>query len=151
MKTSTNPPAVGTGLNTAAKYAALASAIASTGNFILGVSRFGGMTETGAVALQTLASAAIMVVFGIYLLDWEKKRDKWPGRLNDLTRKIAPVAISNAKYLRPEFSRFVILVYREYHRMALAEGRRELTKDFAKEIKHWERKMKQSESMFDGR
>ena len=137
-----------TGLDTAAKYAALVSAVSSAGSLVLRA--LGGEEPIGSasVLIQTLAAVTIVVALGIYLLDWERKRDKWPGRLNEITRKILPVAGANAKYLPPVMSRLVILVYKEYYRMALAEGRKDLAKDFEKEIGHWEKTLGASESLF---
>ena len=147
MTTGTRTPVPEVGLDKAAKYATIVSAVASTGNLVLGATGGVGLIGGGLVSVQTFAAITIVVAFGIYLFDWERKRDKWPGRLSELTRRVLPFATTDPKFLPPDFMRALVLVYMEYHRMSLAEGRKDLAKDFEKEIDHWQLILDKSESL----
>lgn len=65
------------------------------------------------------------------------KRDKWPGRLKELARSVIVISTLGPENNPESGRRLIAEIYKVYHRMALAEGKKNLVKDFKTEIARW--------------
>lgn len=127
---------IGGTLGGVATYASIVGGISALGNFVLNLIGWGGAAEQ-LFWLQILPFAAFLLAFCTIIVDYEMKRDKWPGRLKELARSVIVISTLGPENTPESGRRLIAEIYKVYHRMALAEGKKNLVKDFKTEIDRW--------------
>jgi hypothetical protein len=127
---------IGGTLGGVATYASIVGGISALGNFVLNLIGWGGAAEQ-LFWLQILPFAAFLLAFCTIIVDYEMKRDKWPGRLKELARAVIVISTLGPESTPESGRRLIAEIYKVYHRMALAEGKKNLVKDFKTEIDRW--------------
>ena len=133
---NTDNKSTGGTLGGVATYTSIVGGISALGNFVLNLIGWGGAAEQ-LFWLQILPFAAFLLAFCTVAVDYEMKRDKWPGRLLKLARSVLVISAIGPENTPESGRRSVAEVYKVYHRMALAEGMKDLAKEFKREIDKW--------------
>ena len=123
-------------LGRVATSTSIVGGISALGNFVLNFIGWGGAAEQ-LFWLQILPFAAFLLAFCTVAVDYEMKRDKWPGRLKKLARSVIVISAIGPENTPKSGRRSIAEVYKVYHRMALAEGMKDLAKEFKREIDKW--------------
>lgn len=117
----------------------IVGALSSLGNFAINVLGLSGGSLEQVLWLQLLPFGAFLLAFLLAIIDYNIRRDKWPDRLKELARSIVAISVLGPEEAGPEMCRPVVEVIKVYYRMALAEGKKELSKDLKKDIDKWQK------------
>ena len=117
----------------------IVGALSSLGNFAINVLGLSGGSLEQVLWLQLLPFGAFLLAFLLAIVDYDIRRDKWPGRLKELARSIVAISILGPEEAGPDICRPVVEVIKAYYRMALADGKKELSKDLKKDIDKWQK------------
>lgn len=117
----------------------IVGALSSLGNFAINVLGLSGGSLEQVLWLQLLPFGAFLLAFLLAIIDYNIQRDKWPDRLKELARSIVAISVLGPEEAGPEMCRPVVEVIKVYYRMALAEGKKELSKDLKKDIDKWQK------------
>lgn len=117
----------------------IVGALSSLGNFAINVLGLSGGNLEQLIWLQLLPFGAFLLAFLLAIVDYDIRRDKWPGRLKELARSIVAISILGPEEAGPDICRPVVEVIKVYYRMALADGKKELSKDLKKDIDKWQK------------
>ncbi len=117
----------------------IVGALSSLGNFAINVLGLSGGNLEQLIWLQLLPFGAFLLAFLLAIVDYDIRRDKWPDRLKELARSIVAISILGPEEAGPDICRPVVEVIKVYYRMALADGKKELSKDLKKDIDKWQK------------
>jgi hypothetical protein len=120
-------------------FVGIIGALSSLGNFVLNILGSTDGNSEQLFWLQLLPFGTFVFAFLLAAIDYDIRRDRWPARLKELARSVVAISALGPEDAGPEICRAVVEVIKVYHRMALAEGKKELAKDLKKDIDSWQK------------
>ncbi len=132
-------PAYDSLLTKAVGFVGIIGALSSLGNFVLNIIGYTGGNSEQLIWLQAIPFGTFLFATILAIIDFEIRRNKWPGRLKELARSIIAISVFGPDKAGPAICRQVVETIKIYHRMALAESKNGLAKDLKRDIDRWQK------------